>query len=180
LKNYLNYYDYGYYKYLEDDDEYDNCNNGPSCGDGIAKVISVIAGPAIMVSLITQFVASLIPFFMVLYIPSFIFVLTTTVILSSFGDKFTTGNLKVKLHDKNFRRVILRINSIAGFIIVYIKIATPSMMIINQISKLVPSVDTVLESFLIMTFYTVLYASRLIIPIILIPLAQRIIWKALK
>lgn len=159
----------------EVDEEYErHASNGLSLIIGIP--LAILFGPVVTAYIITAIVDCLVPVFEFLFIPSIIVVLASTTFLSK-SKRF----IRTKILEDSMNKLILHIVNIGcGFSIVYVLTQNESLRWIENIERTTSYGNTFGTTFVHVTYLVVLYSLRIIIPAIIIPLIQRIIWKIIK
>lgn len=160
-----------------DDDYIEGVGSGAT--DIFSIALGILIGPAILVSFLVQLIDSFRFLYELLYIPSVIIVVLTTVLFSKFGEKFKIG----KLNDMKFRKIFLVVNSICGFIVVYVSTSSFTLRHIENIERSFnnsTATNTMSGAFIALWVDILLYLLRIIIPSIIVPLVQKLIWKVCK
>lgn len=160
-----------------DDDYIEGVGSGAT--DIFSIALGILIGPAILVSFLVQLIDSFRFLYELLYIPSVIIVILTTILFSKFGEKFKIG----KLNDMRFRKIFLVVNSICGFIVVYVSTSSFTLRHIENIERSFnnsTATNTMSGAFVALWVDILLYLLRIIIPAIIVPLVQKLIWKVCK
>lgn len=147
-------------------------------GDGLGNLVELllkpfmpILAPAMVMAILARIFDAIYFFLKALFTPSIFIVLISTVMLPNISYAIKKGKNLGTIHF-----VLWVFNCISGFIVCYVLMNRNMVKFIENVGKEMGHASSIGESIKDIIILTILYMLRFLIPLLIIPILQKIVW----